>query len=187
MAEEAENGDGRRGSRWSIAVWGTAVFLLLVPLVAMQFTGEVKWDKTDFIVLGAMLAVACGTYELAAKATGNSAYRAAVGIAVAAAFILVWMNLAVGIIGSEDNPLNLMHGGVLAAGTVCAVIARFQPDGMARAMVLMALAQVLVAAIAQVAGYFTWVLTAAFVALWLGSAALFRKAGLEQAPAGAAP
>ena len=38
--------------------------------------------------------------------TGNSAYRAAVGVAIAAAFILVWMNLAVGIIGSEDNPAN---------------------------------------------------------------------------------
>lgn len=47
-----------------------------------------------------MLAIACGTYELAARMTRNTVYRAAVGIAVAVAFILIWMNLAVGSIGS---------------------------------------------------------------------------------------
>lgn len=117
MAGQVENGRRRRGYRWRIAVWGTAAFLLLLPLVAMQLTDEVTWDESDFIVIGAMLAVACGTYELAARMTGSSAYRAAVGVAVAAGFILVWLNLAVGIIGTEDNPANLMHGGVLAVGS----------------------------------------------------------------------
>lgn len=173
--------------RWRAVVWGTAAFLLLLPLVAMQFTGEVVWDEIDFIVFGAMLAIACGTYELAARATGNGAYRAAVGIATAAAFILVWMNLAVGIIGTEENPLNLMYGGVLAVGIAGAAIARSQPKGMARAMIAVALAQIFVAAIAQVAGHFTWVLTAGFVALWLGSASLFRKAAREQSAAATLP
>jgi hypothetical protein len=82
----------------------------------MRFTNEVNWDETDFMVFGAMLAAACGTCELAARMTGNNAYQAAVGVALAAAFILVWMNLAVGIIGIEDNPTNLMFGGVPAVG-----------------------------------------------------------------------
>jgi hypothetical protein len=162
--------------------WCTAAFLLLLPFVAAQFTAEVNWDATDFIIFGAMLAIACGIYELAARATGSGAYRAAVGIATTAAFILVWMNLAVGIIGTEENSLNLMYGGVLAVGIAGAVIARFQPYGMASAMVAVALAQVMVAVIAQIAGHFTWVLTAAFVALWLGSASLFRKAARGQKP-----
>jgi hypothetical protein len=102
------------GSRWRIVIWGTAAFLLLLPLIAMQFTNEVNWDDTDFVVFGAMLFGACGVYELAARMTPSFAYRAAVGVAVMAAFILIWMNLAVGIIGSEDNPANLMYGGVLA-------------------------------------------------------------------------
>ena len=195
MAGNTEIGGGRRGSRWRIAVWGTAAFLLLLPLVAMRFTDEVTWDETDFAVIGAMLAVACGTYELAARMTGNSAYRAAVGVAVAAAFILVWMNLAVGIIGTEDNPANLMHGGVLAVGIIGTVIARFQPHGMARALVATALAQALVAVIAVIAGMGYPAsppleilgVTALFTVLWLIPAWLFRNAAREQTPAGAAP
>jgi hypothetical protein len=196
MAGNTETTGGRRGTRWRIAVWGAAAFLLLLPLVAMQFTDEVNWDETDFIVFGAMLAVACGTYELAARMTGNTAYRAAIGTAVAAAFILVWMNLAVGIIGNEDNPANLMFGAVLAVGIIGSVIARFQPHGMARALVAMALAQALVAVIALIAGSgstgssWPWdilFLTGFFAALWLISAWLFRKAAREQTPAGAAP
>jgi len=176
----------RRTNRWRVAIWGGATLLLLLPLVAMQFTREVAWDLPDFIVFGVMLAAACGTYELAARKTGNGAYRAAVGIAVAAGFILVWINLAVGIIGDEDNVLNLLYGGVLVVAMIGAVIARFRPHGMARALVATAIAQGMVAATAQLAGHNTWVLTAAFVALWLISARLFGKAAREHAPRGAA-
>jgi len=188
MVRNTENGSGRRGSHWRIAVWGTAVLILLLPLLAMQFTEEVAWDLADFAIFGAMLFVACGTYELAARMTGNRAYRAAVGVALAAAFILVWMNLAVGIIGNEENPANLMYGGVLAVGLMGAIIARFQPHGMARVLVGTALAQALVAVIALIAGWgYTLILTGFFVALWLTSARLFRKAAREQSPAGATP
>jgi hypothetical protein len=169
---------------------------MLLPLFAMQVTDEVDWGVADFAIFGAMLVGAGGTYELAARMTGNSMYRAAVGIAVVAACILVWMNLAVGIIGAEDNPANLMYGGVLAVGVIGAVIARFRPDGMARALFATALAQALVAVIALIAGLgapgANWpsalvVLTGFFAALWLLSAWLFRRAAWEQTSAGAAP
>lgn len=169
-----------RANRWRIAMWGGAALLLMLPLVAMQFTREVNWDLSDFVAFGVMLTVACGTYELAARMTGNGAYRTAVGIAVATGFILVWINLAVGIIGNEDNVLNLLYGGVLLIGMLGALIARFRPQGMARTLVATAIAQGLVAVTAQVAGHFTWVLTAVFVALWLTSAHLFGKAAREQ-------
>ena len=196
MAGNMESTGGRRGGRLRIAVWGVAALLLLLPLAAMQFTDEMNWDETDFLVFGAMLAAACGTYELAARITVNSAYRAAVGVAVAAAFLLVWMNLAVGIIGSEDNPANLMYGGVLAVGIVGAVIARFRSVGLARAMSATALAQASVGVIALSAGFGSAapsfpeavvVLTGFFAALWLISAWLFRKAAREQASTRAAP
>ena len=116
VAGKPEDGLRRCGSRWRMAPWIAAAFLLLLPFVAMQFTNQVSWDETDFLVMGAMLFGACGAWELAARMTGNSAYRAAVGVAVVAAFLLIWINLAVGIIGSEDNPANLMYLGVLAIG-----------------------------------------------------------------------
>jgi len=175
--------------------WAIAAVLLLLPLVAMQFTDEVDWDETDFMVMGAMLFVACGAFELAARMTGNMAYRAAIGVAVVGMFLLVWINLAVGIIGSEDNPANLMYLGVLCVGVAGAFIARFQPDGMARALGATALAQGLVAVIAWTAGLGSEgenypqvivVLNGFFAALWLLSAWLFRKAAAERAPAGAA-
>jgi hypothetical protein len=195
MAGNAENG-GRRGLFWRIAPWVTAALILLLPLVAMQFTDEVVWDETDFAVIGVMLFGACGAYELAARMTGNIAYRAAVGVAVVAAFILIWINLAVGVIGSEDNPANLMYGGVLAVGIFGALIVRFQPHGMAHALAATALVQALVGVLALIAGLGStganWpgvivVLTGLFGALWLISAWMFRKAAREQTSVGAAP
>ncbi|MFU0504875.1 hypothetical protein [Pseudaminobacter sp. NGMCC 1.201702] len=193
MAGNAKSGDGRR-SHWRIAVSGIALLLLLLPLIAMQFTDEVNWDEIDFLVAGAMLAVAFGSFELAARKTGSMRYRAAVGLAIAAAFILVWLNLAVGIIGTEDNPANLMYGGVLAVGIIGAAIARFRPHGMARALIATALAQALVGVIALIAGFGSDApsfpeaivfLTGFFAALWLISAWLFRKAAQEQTSAAA--
>jgi hypothetical protein len=163
-------------------------FILLVPLVAMQFTDEVAWDLADFAVAGALLFGAGLTYELIARKAGNIVYRVAVGVAVAAALALVWVNLAVGIIGSEENPANLLYIGVLAVGIIGALVARFEPRGMALAMIATALAQVLVAVIAPIAQLGTsapvWprdvlIATGFFAALWVGSALLFRHAARQ--------
>lgn len=194
MTIEARNG-GRRGFPWRIATWGAAAVLLLLPLVAMQFTAEVDWDVADFVTIGALLFAACGAIEMGARATRSTAYRAAVAVAVGAAFLLIWINLAVGIIGSEGNPANLMFAGVLAVGLIGAAIARFRPHGMAWAMAATAVAQGLVGLIALVAGWgaagANWpqvivVLTGFFVALWLASAWLFRRAARGQTPVGSA-
>jgi hypothetical protein len=187
MAAIMQNG-GERGARWRVAVWGMAALFLLLPLIAMQFTTEVTWTGSDFAVFGAMLLAACGGYELAARMTGNTAYRAAAGVAIVAAFLLVWVNLAVGIIGSENDPANLMFGGVLGVGLIGALVARFQPRGMARALVATALAQALVVVVALIAvtGELAplFMLSGFFVAMWLLSAGLFRKAAREQVSQG---
>jgi hypothetical protein len=174
----SDHDSGQRGNPLRIAVWGTATFLLLLPLVAMQFTREVNWSPADFLVIGVMLLAACGAYEFAVWMSGNTAYRAGFGIAVVAAFLLVWINLAVGIIGDENNPANLMFGGVLVVGLVSALIARFRPHGMFQALVATASAQMLVAVIALAGdlGYEAVVLSVFFAATWLTSAALFQKA-----------
>src|ERR671917_2313853 len=122
-------------------------------------------------------------------------YRYAVGVALAAASILAWLSLGVGIIGRDGDPANLMYVGVLAVGIIGAVLARFRPHGMARALFATALAQVLVAVIVLIFGLgLPWsqpveilALNAFFVSLFVGSALLFRYAGREQTPAGAGP
>ena len=95
--------------------------------------------------------------------------------------LLGWVNGAVGIIGSEGNEANLMYGGVIVVGAIGAVIARFKPAGMARALLTTALAQTLVALIALVGRMGSGPLEIVtingfFVALFVGSAVLFWKA-----------
>ncbi|MCK5074688.1 MAG: hypothetical protein KAQ98_14755, partial [Bacteriovoracaceae bacterium] len=77
----------------------------------------------------------------------------------------------------EDNPANLMYGGVIIVGIIGSLIARFRPHGMARALFATALAQMLVGVIALIAGLgFNLVLDVSFATLWLGSALFFRRA-----------
>ena len=170
-------------------------FILLVPLLAMQFTDEVAWGVLDFVVAGALLGGTGLIFQLAARRAGNIAYRAAVGVALAAALILVWLILAVGVIGDTGDPADLMYGGVLAVGIAGAAIARFRPQGMARALLAMALAQALVAVIALIAGKHEAPISSVpellglngfFVALFIASAWLFRHAARKPPPADAA-
>ena len=180
MAGNTQNGRGQRGNRWRMAIWGTAAFLLLLPAVAMQFTSEVNWTAGDFIFIGAMLLIGCGAYELVARMTSNVSYRTAVGIAIVTAFLTVWVNGAVGMLGSEDNPDNLLFGGVLAVGLVGAIIAGFRAQGMALAMDATALAQAAMTAYALVGGYAEVVFHVGFFIFpWLASAQLFRKAASD--------
>ena len=170
---------------------GTA-FILLMPLLAMLFTDRVVWDLSDFIVAGALIFGTGLAYELVARKGGTMAYRVAVGIALATALLLVWMNLAVGIIGSEDNPVNLMYFGVLAVGMLGAAIARLRPQGMARTLFATALAQALVPAIAlivekpQVSSIEASLgvlgvlgLNAFFVVMFMGTGLLFRRSRIR--------
>jgi hypothetical protein len=186
MAASMNDGGAKRSNPLSVAVWGTAACLLLLPAVAMQFTTEVNWTGSDFVVMGVMLSLACGAYELATRLSGNGAYRLGAGIAVLAGFLLVWINLAVGIIGSENNSQNLLFVGVLAIGVIGALLARFRAEGMALAMIAMALAQSGIAGFALFVGSEIGliVLIEIFAAMWLLSAWLFRKAARGQSFAG---
>ena len=185
----------RDAYRSVVGVALATAFILLLPLLAMQITDEVVWGLADFVIAGALIFGAGLTYVLVAKKAGNFAYQFAVGVALAAAFILVWSSLGVGVIGADGDPANLMYFGVIAVGIVGAIVARFRPRGMARAMFATALAQALVAVIALIFGLGSpfsppaeiLALNGFFVALFVGSALLFRYAAREQTPAGAAP
>lgn len=111
-------------------------------------------------------------------------YRYAVGVALATMLILAWMSLGVGVIGADGDPANWTYAGVIAVGIFGAIIARFQPRGMARALFATAIAQALVATIALILrlGYPASPsleivgLNGIFIALFVGAALLFRRA-----------
>ncbi|HZF98693.1 MAG TPA: hypothetical protein VEY92_10725 [Pseudoxanthomonas sp.] len=194
MSTCSTSGTRRGRSRLRPLIWGGAALLLLLPTVAMRFTAQVEWTASDFMLMGVMLAAACGICELALWLSGDPVYRAAYGIAVATGFLTVWVNLAVGMFGSENSAINLMFAGVLLVAAMGSLLAGFQPRGMARAMAATAAAQLLAAALGLAIGLaagtdegqgrgLAWetFLTACFAAPWLASAQLFRKAAQRQA------
>jgi heme A synthase len=77
----------------------------------------------------------------------DKAYRFAVGLAVATAFVLAWMNRVIAV---DVNPANWLYLGVVVVGFVGAAIARLRASGMAIAMGATALAQMLVPFVALV-------------------------------------
>lgn len=158
-------------------------FLLMIPLIAMQFTNEVLWTLSDFIIAGTFLFGTGLTYKLITRKTGKVTYRVAIGFALFTGLFLLWVNGAVGIIGSENNPINLLYFGVIAVGVIGAILARFQAAGLVYTMIAMACAQALVAAIALIGGYHSYPENAVFeiisvngffIMLFIISALLFR-------------
>ena len=75
--------------------------ILLIPLVAMQFTNEVDWDTIDFVVAGVLLFTTGCILNFVWGKFRNSRYRLLYGALVLLIFILVWAELAVGIFGTR--------------------------------------------------------------------------------------
>jgi hypothetical protein len=74
--------------------------ILLVPLVAMRFTGEVNWSPLDFIVAGLLLAGIGSLFVLLTRKLRTAPQRRAIGGGLLLTLVLVWAELAVGIFGS---------------------------------------------------------------------------------------
>lgn len=164
-----------------IAGWSLAATLLAAPLIAMQFEGSgVNWDPTDFAFAAIMFAIVGGLFELGARASKSLAYRAAVVLAVACGFLQIWINLAVGIIGNEENAANITYFVVVLLAVCTAAVARGEARLMARAMVVTLAIQALFCAVHLIEGHFTVVIDLFFVALWLLSSRLFARAANEQ-------
>ena len=189
-----ETGDARYRHAGAAAL-AVAVIILAVALVA----GEGDPEAMALGVLAAILLVspfAMSAPRLPRKRT----YRFAMGVALGTTFVLFWMMGAVAFMGPDDqHPADLMYVVVPVVGIIGAIIARFQPQGMARAMFATALAQMSVPVIAVIAGLnlvpisvselisFTLIVNGPFAALYLGSAWLFRRAARDQLRATARP
>ena len=74
--------------------------VLLVPLVAMQFSDEVRWTLSDFAVAGLLLLATGGSIEIVLRKIKNVSYRKIAIALILLAFVLIWIELAVGIFGT---------------------------------------------------------------------------------------
>ena len=190
------HGDARRRSIWKAPAFITAL-ILSIPLLRSLFAGDWGWDVRVFLLVGAVgtllfsMGLAC---QMVIRKLGTTVYRVAVGVALVAAFGLVWGNFVQA--ADDVNPAAMIYLSVPLVGIFAAAMARFRPDGMARAMFVAALVQALVLAIVLMVrnpGVTPW--TAAVLRgfggnavnciLFVGSALLFRKAAsVESAPGG---
>lgn len=128
------------------------ILILMVPFAAMQFTSQVDWDLPDFIVIGALIFGTGLSFVLLTRSAPNIVYRIAVALALGTTFLMIWANLAVGLIGSGPNPGNLMYGAVPFVVVIGTILSGFKPAGMERAMYVAALALVIHTAIALLIG-----------------------------------
>ncbi len=126
-----------QGNRWGrspgrLLLWAIPTVLLVIPAAMMARAAEGwQWSPFDFAVAAALLYGTAGLIDLAIRKGGSLAYRFGAAVAVLTAFLLIWINGAVGVIGDENNPANLMFVGVILVGIVGAALARFAARGMA--------------------------------------------------------
>ena len=83
-----------------LIIAGIVGLLLMIPLVAMQFTSDVNWSGFDFTIMGTLLLSAGLLIELVARKVRNLDYKFGFIIAILILFFLVWAELAVGIFGT---------------------------------------------------------------------------------------
>ena len=162
-----------RRIRWRLIGWGGAALLLAIPWLT-----NFPWTASDFIVMGVMFAITGVTIELAVRSSTDWAHRLGALVAILAGFLTVWVNLAVGMIGSDDNPYNLWFGGVLAIAISAALLSRSSAT-MAGMMVVTALAQAAVSVFGLSTDLRGGVLSLAFAGLWLLAAGMFWMASRQ--------
>jgi len=157
-------------------MWAGAAALLALPAVAMQFSKEISWGLEDFLIVGILLAAVCGTIELASRVSTNGLYRAGVALAAIGGFTLIFINLAVGIIGDEQDLRNLVFMAIPVVGVVGALIARFKAAALVRLLIGMAASQFFAMFLAPADMMHLMIpFTGIFVGLWLACALLIQR------------
>lgn len=74
--------------------------LLLIPLIAMQFSDEVNWKLADFVIAGVLLLVTGLICEFVMRKVRKKENRIALIVVIIALLLLIWAELAVGIFGT---------------------------------------------------------------------------------------
>ncbi|WP_316800699.1 hypothetical protein [Pedobacter frigidisoli] len=90
-----------QGSKLRITIiLATTAVLLSIPLIAMQFTNEVKWTPSDFAVAAILLLSTDIAIELVIRNLRTGTTRTIMLIVILISLFLIWAELAVGIFGT---------------------------------------------------------------------------------------
>lgn len=84
----------------SLALFAVAGILLSVPLIAMQFTKEVNWTGSDFLIGGILLFGTAFICEMVLRTVKTLKARVILCLTVLTILMVIWAEMAVGIFGS---------------------------------------------------------------------------------------
>ncbi len=84
----------------STLLYSIPLIILSFPLITMQLTNEVNWTISDFLVMGILLFSTVFTIDFVLKKVKTLKSRLIVIFAIVILLVLVWAELAVGIVGS---------------------------------------------------------------------------------------
>ncbi|PZP40169.1 MAG: hypothetical protein DI598_19490 [Pseudopedobacter saltans] len=87
-------------SQRSTLLYSIPFVILSIPLMAMQFTKEVNWTISDFLVMGILLFTTVFTIDFVLKKFKTLKSRLILIVGIVVLLALVWAELAVGIFGS---------------------------------------------------------------------------------------
>lgn len=132
---------------WRAIGWAGAAAVLLLPLFAMQFTSEVNWTFGDFLFAGILLGLLGGGIELAARVQRDRYFKVGAVLAVLTAFFTTWANAAVGLIGSGENPVNILFFGVIFFALLGSAFSKRKSNLLALTMLVAGILHIGIAAI----------------------------------------
>jgi len=81
-------------------ILGLVTLILLVPLIAMQFSQEVSWNWADFLIMGLLLVLTGFAPDYVRGKFRSPKTRVLIMAGILTAFRLIWIELALGIFGS---------------------------------------------------------------------------------------
>ena len=78
----------------------TTIIILLITLIAMQFTDEVMWTLSDFVIAAVLLLSTGLAIDLIIREVKSTKYQIALSLTIIVILFLIWAELAVGILGT---------------------------------------------------------------------------------------
>ncbi|UVI39380.1 hypothetical protein [Qipengyuania spongiae] len=168
------------GNGWRIAGWGVLFALLCLPAIAMRFTGEVDWTASDFVFAAVLLSALGIGAEIAVRVGRNAPHCAGIAIGALGSFLTVWINAAVGMLGSENEATNLAFIALVGIAVAASFTVWFRPGPMrliAAALAVWQFGVGIAAGVWTMPGHAVeWGVLAFFAAIWSASAACFHVA-----------